>query len=190
MKLWTSSTRWIAFVAGVALLGAIALSAVSCRSPIPNRFPVGESFPAVLGESLEGKPVPVPIANEPAILLIGYVQDAQFDADRWLYGLLQARIPVRVIELPTLPGIFVRAIGGMIDEGMRSGIPKEDWASVVTVYGPKASDIVAFTGNTNPRNMRVVLLDAQGKVRWFHDRGFSAGKLIELEAAAKALLTK
>lgn len=181
--------RWI-FRSSLGVAGAGALALFSCRATIPNRNPVGEVFPAVKGESLEGKDVAVPAQGEPAILLIGYAQDAQFDADRWLYGLLQAKIPVRVIELPTLPGLFVRAIGGMIDEGMRSGIPQEDWASVVTVYGPKASDIVAFTGNTNPRNMRVVLLDAEGKVRWFHDRGFSAGKLIELEAAAKALLVK
>lgn len=181
--------RWIAWT-GLGAMGIAAVTAVSCRTPIPNRDPIGEPFPAIQGESLEGKEIALPARGEPAILLIGYVQDAQFDADRWLYGLLQAKIPVRVIELPTLPGILVRTIGGMIDEGMRSGIPQEDWASVVTVYGSGASAVAAFTGNTNPRNMRVALLDAEGKVRWFHDRGFSAGKLIELESATKALLAR
>jgi hypothetical protein len=36
--------------------------------------------------------------------------------------------------------------------------------------------------------MRVLLLDREGRVRWFHDRGFSAGKLIELERATRTLL--
>ncbi|HEU4703670.1 MAG TPA: hypothetical protein VFS37_14400, partial [Conexibacter sp.] len=67
--------------------------------------------------------------------------------------------------------------------GMRSGIPSEDWASVVTVYNSDAERLVQFTGNASPRNIRVLLLDAAGRVLWFHDRGFSAGKLIELQRA-------
>jgi hypothetical protein len=71
---------------------------------------------------------------------------------------------------------------------MRSGIPSEDWASVVTVYGSPAREVVALTGNENGRNMRVLLLDHGGVVRWFHDRGYSAGKMLELDAAARALV--
>ena len=70
---------------------------------------------------------------------------------------------------------------------MRSGIPEEDWASVITVYGSDADRIVALTGNEQPRNMRVLLLDAEGRVRWFHDRGFSAAKLLELVRTAREL---
>ena len=54
---------------------------------------------------------------------------------------------------------------------------------MVTVYGDGAGDLIEFTGSENGRNMRVLLLDGEGRVRWFHDRGFSAGKLIELERA-------
>ena len=46
---------------------------------------------------------------------------------------------------------------------------------------------VEFTGNEKPRNMRVVLLDAEGRIRWFHDRGFSAGKVVELDALVRSL---
>jgi len=34
--------------------------------------------------------------------------------------------------------------------------------------------------------MRVLALDAQGVVRWCHDRGFSAGKLLELDALVRS----
>jgi hypothetical protein len=122
------------------------------------------------------------------VLLVGYVQKAQFDAVRGLVGLLQLPLPVQVREVPTIRGLFVRNLSGVIDNGMRAGIPEEDWSSVVTVYGSGAGRIVDFTGNDNPRNIRVLLLDAEGCVAWFHDRGFSAGKLIELEAAARGLL--
>ena len=52
----------------------------------------------------------------------------------------------------------------------------------MTVYGSGAGELVDFTGNTGGRNIRVLLLDEEGRVQWFHDRGYSAGKLLELEA--------
>jgi hypothetical protein len=175
-------------VSGVILAGAAAL--LSCRAaPIENRMPVGERFPSVVGNSLDGDEVALPeaLAGAPAVLILGYVQDAQFDADRWLFGLLQAETPVRVLEVPTIPGLFPTLIGGTIDDGMRSGIPSEDWSVVVTVYGSPAKGIVALTGNEGPRNVRVLLLDGDGIVRWMHDRGFSAGKLLELDRTAREL---
>jgi len=172
------------------LLGAIALASLlastSCRATVENRDPLGEPFPEVAGQALDGETVSLPL-DEPSVLLVGYVQDAQFDADRWLIGLLQAPPPVRILEIPAVVGLFPRLIAGTIDSGMRSGIPNEDWQSVVTLYGPKADRVVALTGNERPRNIRVLLLDAQGRVRWFHDRGFSAAKLLELGSAALLL---
>ncbi len=170
----------------VLLLSGAALTQISCQSTVPNRSPLGETFPSVSGKSLEGGTaveLPAALAGAPAVLLIGYDQDAQFDADRWLYGLLQADLGVQLLELPTIKGLFPRMIAGTIDSGMRAGIPSEDWASVVTVYGAGAGKIVDFTGNEVGSNIRVLLLDAEGRTTWFHDRGFSAGKLIELQQA-------
>lgn len=166
-----------------ALTAALALlPLVACNSATPNRDPLGERFPTVVGTSLEGEDVALPGDLErPTVLLVGYVQDAQFDADRWLYGVLQAELEADVLELPTIRGLFPRLVAGKIDAGMRSGIPSEDWEVVVTVYGDDAGEIVALTGNERPRNIRVLLLDRDGRVRWFHDEGFSAGKLLELE---------
>lgn len=177
--------RKMLFVAcglGVLLL----LVPMSCRSTVANRDPIGERLPTVAGENLAGEAQTLPL-EEPTILLVGYVQDAQFDADRWLIGLLQAPPAGRILEVPTVAGLFPRMISGTIDSGMRSGIPSEDWESVVTIYGPDADRIVELTGNETPRNIRVLLLDAEGTVRWFHDRGFSAAKLLELGEAALQL---
>ena len=98
----------------------------------------------------------------------------------------QAETPVRIIEVPTIPGMFPGMFAGSIDEGMRGGIPSEDWGSVVTVYGDGAGEIKRWTG-AGDRNGRVMLLDAEGVVRWFHDEGYSAGKLTELDAALREL---
>lgn len=180
-----SKKKWI--IAIVLVASSIVLFE-GCASSRENRNPVGETFPRVVGESLDGPEFVIPdsLNGKPAVLLLGYAQDAQFDADRWLMGLLQSEIDIVIKEVPTIEGLMPGMFAGTIDSGMRKGIPKEDWSSVVTVYGD-AGDIVEMTGNTNPNNIRVVLLDGNGKVVWFHDRGYSARVMLELKAKADSL---
>jgi hypothetical protein len=165
------------------------LSSLACATTAPNRDPVGERFPRASGKALDGtaRTLPDDLAGQPAVLLVGYVQGAQFDLDRWILGLLQAKTPVRILEVPTIEGLVPTVISGWIDSGMRSGIPAEDWPAVVTVYGSEAAGIVRLTGEERPRNARVILLDPEGRVAWFHDRGYSAAKALELDVAARAL---
>lgn len=177
----------------ISILTLLALSILvsACSSPpIPNRDPVGESFPAVEGTALDDKvwKIPADLAGKPAVLLVGYVQDAQFDLDRWLLGIVQLGTSVPFFELPTIQGMAPRMFKGTIDDGMRDGIPVEDWRGVITLWGEDAERIVALTGNTQPRNGRVLLLDAEGRVAWFTDRGFSAGLMVELDARVRALM--
>ncbi len=154
----------------------LVLGLAGCSSSTPPPVTVeemtlpGDTLPSVEGKSLTGD-----------------VQEAQFDGDRWLIGLLQTQTPAKILEVPTIKGLVPSLISGRIDSGMREGIPSEDWASVVTVYGSGAGDLVEFTGNEKPRNMRVILLDADGRIRWFHDRGFSAAKVVELDRLVRSL---
>jgi hypothetical protein len=184
--------KLLATLGALGVLLAVGLSLGSCRTVHPNRAPVGERFPTVSARSLAGEEytLPTSVAGSPAVLILGFVQDAQFDADRWFLGLLQAALPVRILEVPTARGLVPSVIRNTIDSGMRSGIPSEDWAVVWTVYGEGAELLQHFTGNESPRNVRVLLLDAEGHVRWCHDRGYSAGKLLELAAALEALTPK
>lgn len=172
-----------------ATLAAFALLCCACGASTPNRSPQGERFPSVRATTLDGRSVGLPedLAGAPVVLLVGYVMEAQFDLDRWLIGLMQLETPVKRVEVPTIDGLVPGLVAGSIDEGMRSGIPREDWAAVATVYGADAERIVAFTVDETPRNGRVLLLDDQGVVRWFHDRGFSAGILAELDRLAREL---
>ena len=177
MNLFRPARRVVVSCAGLLLLGAMT----GCGSTVANRNPVGEAFPTVEGTSLKGetRTLPAHYAGKPVLIIVGYVQKAQFDADRWILGVLQAGLPVKVVEVPTIDGLFPRLLSGMIDDGMRAGIPSEDWEDVVTVYGD-AARIVEFTGNDTPQNVRVLLLDAQGKVVWFHDRGYSPRLPLEI----------
>lgn len=174
-------------LAGLMLVLGPVLFFSGCSSTVPNRNPLGELFPTVNGRSLDGTEhrLPQDLPGGKVLLLVGYVQDAQFDIDRWLLGLVQAEADLPVYEVPTIRGIFPGLIAGSIDEGMRKGIPREDWAAVVTVYDD-AARIVDFTGNENPNNARVILLDASRQVVWFHDEGYSASTLMELLQTAQA----
>lgn len=180
--------RRLLCVSLAVLFVGTALSLSSCATTWPRRDPTGEPFPPVTGRSLAGAEVALPaaFAGAPLLLLVGYEQDAQFDLDRWLLALDAAGWRVATREVPTLPGLVPRLLAGTIDGGMRRGIPEEDWVSVVTVYGDAAA-IAAFTGNDDGLTGRVLLLDGDGRVVFFHDRGFSVGTLRRLQAAAEAL---
>lgn len=159
------------------------------RSPL-----VGRAFPEVRGTGLDKREWKVPgdmLKDDqgkprPVLLLVGYVQDAQFDIDRWTLGLAQAKTPGAVFELPCVRGWLIRQFSSQLDSGMRRGIPKENWGAVVTVYGD-ASKVSDFTGDEHANNARVILLKPDGTVAWFWDEGYSPTRLIELDAAIRAM---
>ena len=170
------------------LSGILCLLLTGCRPEIPRQQPVSSLFPDVQGTSLKGENYVIPedFTGTPTLLLIGYIQESQFDIDRWLLGLVQLGTPIAVREIPTVRGLVPRLIANKIDSGMRSGIPEEDWGTVITVY--KDADIIAnFLGTEAPFNARVALLDAEGKVIWFHDRGYSATLMSELDQIVRSL---
>jgi len=168
----------------ILILGSFTF--LGCATTYTNRDPVGEVFPNISGESLENVDIEMPeyFEGSQVVLLLGYKQDSQFDIDRWLIGLDQTKTDIKVYELPTIQGLFPRMFSTFIDEGMRSGIPKELWGGVITVYADGA-ELQEFTGNENPNNARVLILDETGKVIYFFDRGFSVFALNELREKIK-----
>ena len=88
-------------------LALLLVVAAGCGATYDRRDPTGEMFPSVIGESLSGKTVRIPeaFAGKPVLLLLGYDRDTQFDIDRWLLGVTQARLDVTTYEIPTIPGL-------------------------------------------------------------------------------------
>lgn len=169
----------------VFLLFTVVLS--SCANyDYPSQVTIGGTMVAATGESLEGQTVVIPkdFMGENTLLLFGYKQDSQFDIDRWLIGLDMTETKVAAYEIPTIQGMLPRMFSGVIDEGMRKGIPKELWKGVVTVYAD-GDKIQRFTGNQNPNNARVMLLNKEGVIVYFYDRGFSVAALNEVREALK-----
>lgn len=166
------------------LLVVFLLVIGGCTKQYVNQNPVGQMFPTVTGQSLENirHEIPDYFSGRSVLLLVGYKQDSQFDIDRWLIGLDMTGTRVDVYELPTIQGMLPRMFRTKINDGMRAGIPKELWKGVITVYADGEA-VQAFTGNVNPNNARCILLNAQGKVIFFHDQGFSVEALNALRKA-------
>ncbi|GAC21106.1 hypothetical protein [Paraglaciecola arctica] len=150
----------------------------------PSQVSIGDKMIEATGESLEGKTVVMPqeFSGQETLLLFGYKQDSQFDIDRWLIGLDMTQTQVAAYEIPTIQGMLPRMFSGFIDSGMRKGIPKELWKGVVTVYAD-GDKIQRFTGNLNPNNARVMLLNKEGTIVYFYDQGFSVEALNEVREA-------
>ena len=162
--------------------------ASGCSKTITNITPSNKAFPSVKGDSLDGKLVNIPedLKGAPAILLVGYTQKTQFDIDRWILGLKQIKSQAKILELPTIPGLLPGLAADFISNGMKRGIPREDWPSVVTVFSD-GDKIMNVTGNENPNNARVFLLDNSGNIAWFYDRGYSADQIMNLEESFQKL---
>lgn len=172
----------------IIMLFSLFLSA--CSSVYENQKLLGKTFPTVSGESLAGQPFTIPedFNNPLTLLLIGYKQNAQFDIDRWFIGLDMTETTLPIYELPTILGMFPRMISPMIDNGMRKGIPEPLWKAVITIY-KDGEQVQRFTGNKNPNNARVVLINQSGKILYFYDQGFSVQALNNLRAVFNAYET-
>lgn len=173
-------------IAAILIATTVAIS--SCSAVYERRNPVGEAFPAVSAAALNEKPMAIPedFAGKEVLLFVGYKQNSQFDIDRWLLGLAQMELRIPVYELPTIPGLLPGMFANFIDNGMRSGIPEEDWGIVATIYDD-AETVAKFLGNETPLPARVVLLNKNGKVAFFHDRGYSTSTLMRLQEAIAIL---
>jgi hypothetical protein len=137
----------------------------------------------VHGKSLSGEEFTLPdrFKGGKVIIVIGYVQETQFDIDRWGIGFFTADLALPpVLEVPTIPGLIPSLFKDVIDKGMRSGIPQASWNDVVTVYGSDGGKIAQWTGTQAPRNCRILLLDENGVVLWMHDKGYGLPPLKSL----------
>jgi hypothetical protein len=154
----------------------------ACSSTIVKEKLNGGSFPEVTATRLSGESIFLPkdLNGKHSVLLIGYRQKAQFDIDRWLLGLLDGKVNANILEVPTISGMIPGALSELIDSGMRSGIPQEDWYSVATVYDD-ADKIISVLGNENPNLAHVVILNPDGKIIWHYYQGYSPKNLLMLK---------
>ena len=163
------------------------LSLFGCSTKFTNNNPTGKIFPSVEGQLLDKIKYSIPedFLGDKVLFLIGFVKNTQFDIDRWTIGLDQTNTKIKTFELPAVQGLFPIVFKTRLDNSMRTGIPDEIWGGVITIY-EDGEKIQRFTGNEKSRNTRVVLIDENGKVIFFHDKGFSVNALNELRRIINA----
>jgi hypothetical protein len=167
----------------------LSFAITSCTRSVSTPSNINNSqFPSVKGNSLSNQAVSIPenYRGKVTLILVGYTQRAQFDIDRWILGALQADVKADIVEVPTIAGMMPQMVQGFIDNGMRSGIPKSDWGSVVTVY-EDAPKIIEALGNERPQSAYAVLLNRDGKIVWSSNIGYSATQILELKKVVDSL---
>ncbi|MCX6362761.1 MAG: hypothetical protein NTW58_01045 [Actinobacteria bacterium] len=147
----------------------------------------GRRFPSVAGVALSGERVRFPedLLGAPALLLCAYRRGTQADIDRWAAFAARELPGLAVFELPIIPALIWRPLQGLIDGGMRGGVPRPQWSHVVTLYdeGAKAR---GFIGDGGGNRAQVVLLDAAGVVVFHDSSGFGESGAGRLAAALAA----
>jgi hypothetical protein len=155
---------------------------------------VGEKFPEIAATTLAGteKVLPGDLAGTVALIVIAFERQAQAMIDSWTDPLapdFPEGSGFFVFEVPMIDSPVWRMMGGMIDSGMRSGIPPRRHGFVMTYYG--GTETYRRTLAMDDRSLAYLfLLDREGRIRW-EARGFATpGGVRELMGKIRELLGK
>jgi hypothetical protein len=152
----------------------------------------GERFPQIRATTLAGTPKTLPddLEGTVALVAIAFERHTQAMIDSWTEP-VEERIAApgafTVVEVPMIDAVLWRALGGMIDAGMRSGIPAAKHDSVMTYYGSSAEYRQAL-GMEDRSRAYLFLLDRRGRIRWRATGYAAAERLEELVGLIRELL--
>lgn len=174
-------------------VGLASAIVTACAAVAAAELPRGERFPELKGEYLTGRRarLPADCAGKVALVAMGFTYDSRFAVEAWV-----KRFRAEFGKEPGVTFYEVPMIGGMarmgkwfIDGGMRRGTPKEDHERVITVYSGTA-EWKQRAGYRQADAAYLVLLDAEGKVRWRFSGRFDEAAYQELAKESLALLRR
>lgn len=148
----------------------------------------GHEFPAIETVTLSGRSfiAPDPSRGREMLLFIAFKRDVQEQVDAWgreIDPILEEFHNVEAFELPMLAGRW-KFLSGVIDGGMRSGIPEGQHDYVATFYG----DIKTFKRSLEIRDedvCYVVLIDTDGIIRFAAQGPPNRSLITELETVLR-----
>ncbi len=127
------------------------------------------SFPVLKAETLAGTRFqsPDPAQEETQIIIIAFRRGVQNQIDQWLdelAGPVSESPNIQMYEVPMLAKGW-KLMSGVIDGGMRSGIPQEKHSSVATYYGDvrRYKDILDME---NEELCYIYIVDPKGVIRF------------------------
>lgn len=152
----------------------------------------GMRFPEITVPALDGTRVSIPegVRGRVTLVVIAFEQAAQAQIDSWV-GPFSAAFEtdprVVVYEVPMIDSPLWRVMRGMIDAGMRAGIPKPRHAFVATYYGSTGPYREAL-GMGDRSLAYLFLLDGEGTIRWSGSGYASPERIHALIERASSLL--
>ncbi|MEO8028970.1 MAG: hypothetical protein ABI823_20990 [Bryobacteraceae bacterium] len=163
-------------------------------STVAKALAPGDPLPVLSGQFLTGKKAELPAAagGKVALLAIGFSYDSRFAVEAWSNRFRKdfARSPkATFFEIPMISGM-ARMAKWFIDSGMRRGTPKELRENVITVYGG-VDPWKQRLGFENDKDAHLIVIDANGVVRWVHNERGDLGeaKYAEMKAIVEELLS-
>jgi len=148
-------------------------------------------FPKVTGRSLNGVEVALPEAasGKVALIIVAFVRQPPGVVDSWLAPFeneFGSDPSYTVYEIPMLEGIWARTISGIIDEGMRQGIPEKMHENVVSYYGN--TELYCDVLEIKDKGLcYTFILDKYGTIKWRSQGTVSTGEIQEMLRTAREL---
>ncbi|TDQ66575.1 hypothetical protein ATL17_0577 [Maritalea mobilis] len=145
-----------------------------------------QQFPNIDTKDLNGRSLSLPadFNAERSLLLIAFEQEQQLQINTWLpfAEQLENAGQAKFYELPVLPSAL-RLMGGMIENGMRSGIPSQATrAKTLTLY----TNVTRFRKNLGlggKNEIYAVVIDRQGRILAVQSGAYSSAKAKQIRAA-------
>ncbi len=178
--------RIMSTLAPLLLCATVAGAEESPEETMRNRSAEGMQFPRLVAETLSGSELVLPrdTAEKVTVVAVAFQRGVQEQIDAWseVFAPLQAqsgpsssssssassespqRDLMRVYEIPMLKGRW-RLISGVIDGGMRSGIPESEHPYVATYYG----DTSAYREKLSMQDeglCHIFILNSEGMIRF------------------------
>jgi hypothetical protein len=136
-------------------------------------------FPTIEGENLLGKKIELPQAGggRASVIIIGFTHASQSQTKPWS-GKLHPEVPTYSLAvLQDVP----RLVRGMAVGGIKSGVPQEQRDRFLLVFrGEK--ELKEAAGFDSPNDAYVILLDADGAIRWRFHGAMNDASLAELKS--------
>ncbi len=145
------------------------------------------TFPTVTSKNLNGTEVTLPrdLPGEPTIVFVAYKQDQQDDVNTWVNALgLDPARGAAFVEIPVV-GRGASLMRGIIDNGMRKGIPDVNMRGrTITLY-ESPSVINGPLGFTGTDSIRVMVVRRNGQVLWSTSGAATSDGVNALKSAFK-----
>lgn len=158
--------------------------------PLAALFAQDARLPSTHAKSISEKPVTVPVANTPTLLMVGFAKASSTADNAWwkqAEPLCQANPKMACYEVAVLESV-PRFIRSMVLGSMRKGVPAAHQDTFLTVFENESQwkQVLAYS---TADDAYIALIDSAGKIVWkTHGNAAAANQGVLSQALASAHL--